>query len=444
MAQPQIHPPKMKLEDFELGNVLGEGSYATVFYAIKKDTNQEFAIKRLAKQQLITLNKMQTVVTEKNVMLQLDHHNIVKLLGTFSDADFLYMVLEFVGGGEVFQQIKLTGALKYEVAQFYAAEVVNALEYLHSKGIVHRDLKPENLLVNTDGHIKMTDFGTAKLMREGEIGGVGAKGTFCGTAEYVSPEMLNHSTAGEMADYWALGCIVFHMLAGHPPFKAPSEYLVFQKIIKAEFFFPDGFSEQARDLVSRLLVVDPPQRLGARGVHEIKSHPFFEDVDFDTLHLQPGPPPVLINAQDEEGDADDQALPAGTMPSRTTGRQSFSNAHLNPEKHWVKFLINTERKQEHILLSGILHKRRGLFAKRRVFLLTDFPRIIYIDKEKMEKKGEIQFSERMRTEKKTSSVFLIHTPGRTYHLEDPSNQAQRWCDAVADLVRTHVMMMKRP
>ena len=183
-------------------------------------------------------------------------------------------------------------ACSLELTRFYIAEVVVALEYLHKNGVIHRDLKPENILLSDDGHLKVTDFGTAKDETEES-----RHNTFCGTAEYVSPEVLRDQEASRGCDLWAMACMVFQLLVGRPIFRAENEYLTFQQILNhpaEDFAYPSGFPPVAQDLIDRILVQEPSKRLGAgtdeegTGYVALKSHPFFEGIDWDSVgYTQP-------------------------------------------------------------------------------------------------------------------------------------------------------------
>jgi 3-phosphoinositide dependent protein kinase-1 len=163
------------------------------------------------------------------------------------------------------------------------------LEYLHNSGVIHRDLKPENVLLDANMHLKLTDFGTAKVIGTEKNA---RSNSFVGTAEYVSPELLNDKVTYKSSDLWALGCIIYQMITGRTPFRGMSEFLIFQKVGQADFQYPKGFPEIAKDLINQLLVLDPEKRIGCReaGYHEIKSHPFFKEIDFDNLHKLTPPP----------------------------------------------------------------------------------------------------------------------------------------------------------
>jgi 3-phosphoinositide dependent protein kinase-1 len=279
---------KKGVRDFSFGRVLGEGSYSTVYLATDRQTLREYAVKVLEKRHIIKEKKIKYVNIEKNTLNRLtEHPGIVRLYYTFQDETSLYYVLDLCSGGELLGVLKKTGTFDEECTRFYGAQILDSVDYMHSRGVIHRDLKPENVLLDDKMHIKITDFGTAKLLPDprdprstqqvidalqGDPGQQRAA-SFVGTAEYVSPELLMEKISGKPSDIWAFGCIIFQLLAGRPPFKGNSEYLTFQKIVNLEYQFPDGFPPAARDLVERCLVIDPDRRLT---VEHIRNHEFFD------------------------------------------------------------------------------------------------------------------------------------------------------------------------
>ena len=294
-GKPVLRAVKKGVKDFHFGRTLGEGSYSTVMAATDRQNLHEYAIKVLDKKHIIKEKKVKYVNIEKDTLNKLtEHPGIVRLYYTFQDMQSLYFVLDLCSGGELLGVLKRMTTFDEECTRFYCAEILDTVDYMHGRGIIHRDLKPENVLLDDKMHVKITDFGTAKILDTpteslNESNGARIPGSgrpldysdsdqansFVGTAEYVSPELLNHKGACKASDLWALGCIIYQLLAGRPPFKASNEYLTFQKIINLDYTFPPGFPEVAMDLVERLLVSDPSRRLS---IDHIKNHQFFDGI----------------------------------------------------------------------------------------------------------------------------------------------------------------------
>ena len=292
-GRPVLKHVKKGVKDFQFGRVLGEGSYSTVVAATDRQTGKEYAIKVLEKRHIIKEKKVKYVNIEKDTLNRLtDHPGVVRLYYTFQDERSLYFVLDLADSGELLGVLKKTTTFDEECTRFYGAEILDTIDYMHARGVIHRDLKPENVLLDEKMHVKITDFGTAKLLDDPKKSspGVGTDpatanpldepdenraNSFVGTAEYVSPELLTDKKACKPSDLWAFGCIIYQLLAGRPPFKAGNEYLTFQKIVALDYKFPAGFPALARDLVERLLVLDPSSRLS---IEHIKNHEFFEGI----------------------------------------------------------------------------------------------------------------------------------------------------------------------
>ena len=290
-----LKPVKKGVADFHFGRTLGEGSYSTVMAATDRENLKEYAIKVLDKKHIIKEKKVKYVNIEKDTLNKLtEHPGIVRLYYTFQDYQSLFFVLDLCSGGELLGVLKRMTTFDEECTRFYSAEILDTIDYMHAQGIIHRDLKPENVLLDDNMHVKITDFGTAKILKSPNgtpnppnsavLPGSGNSldsaederaSSFVGTAEYVSPELLNHKSACKASDLWALGCIIYQLLAGRPPFKASNEFLTFQKIINLEYTFPAGFPAVAMDLVERLLVSDPSRRLS---IEHVKNHQFFDGI----------------------------------------------------------------------------------------------------------------------------------------------------------------------
>lgn len=289
-GQTVLKTVKKGVKDFNFGHTLGEGSYSTVLAATDRQTGKDYAIKVLDKRHIIKEKKVKYVNIERDTLNRLtEHPGVVRLYYTFQDERSLYFVLDLASGGELLGVLKKLGSFDIECTRYYAAQILDSISYMHSRGVIHRDLKPENVLLDRDMHVKITDFGTAKILKKTQVSnGNGSDPiqdltdtqsdravSFVGTAEYVSPELLRDKSACKASDLWAFGCILFQLLAGRPPFKAANEYLTFQKILGLQYTFPDAFPEDVRDLVERLLVLDSGARLT---IDHIKSHPFFDGI----------------------------------------------------------------------------------------------------------------------------------------------------------------------
>ncbi|TMW60269.1 hypothetical protein Poli38472_000311 [Pythium oligandrum] len=456
--------------DFMFGTTLGEGAYARVVHARMKDNGNEFAVKIMEKRFIKKEKKVKFVMMERKVFSRVSHDLVVKLYFTFQDHNYLYMVMELCRGGELLDVItkhnKQQTALGFkdracslELTKFYIAEVILALEYLHNNGVIHRDLKPENILLSENGHIKVTDFGTAKDETEEH-----RSNTFCGTAEYVSPEVLRDHEASRGCDLWALACMVFQMLVGRPIFRAENEYLTFQQILNhpaEDFKYPDGFPDVARDLIDKILLQEPKDRLGAgteeegNGYGALKAHPFFEGIDWENIGRSPAPYVPAISQlppTDNDGATEDwlfagvatelqvssglvfetppQIAPGDHVDVVEVARQKAAVPPPPPLTRtmslWNRFLLDDEI----IKMSGLISKRKGLFSKKRHLILTSKPRLIYIDPIRMKQKGEIPWSASLYVQSKSATNFDVVTPNRAYHLNDVVNGSKKWIEAI--------------
>jgi len=270
---------KVTKDDFELLTVIGKGSFGKVMQVKKKDTNKIYAMKVLRKEAIIARKQVAHTRAEKNILQKIQHPFIVTLHYAFQTEDKLYMILDYVNGGELFFHLKKEGRFPEHRVVLYAAEIVMALAHLHSLDIVYRDLKPENILLDAQGHVVITDFGLSK-----EINPEQGTSTFCGTPEYLAPEVLKGQGHGVAVDWWSLGTLMYEMLTGLPPFYSQNINIMYQKILNGELRFPSYISPEAQSLLEGLLTRDPAKRLGnAPDAADIKSHPFFRSIDWEKL-----------------------------------------------------------------------------------------------------------------------------------------------------------------
>eukprot|EP00871_Galdieria_phlegrea_P003089 jgi/Galph1/3781/GphlegSOOS_G2387.1 len=278
-----IFGAKVSVDDFEPIATIGKGSFAKVLQVRKKNTGEIFAMKILLKSTIIARNQVEHTRAERSILQHIKHPYIVSLRYAFQTEDKLYLVMDFCGGGELFYHLKREGRFSEERVRLYAAEILLALEHLHSLNIIYRDLKPENILLDVDGHIRLADFGLSKILSEPDA----QASTFCGTPEYLAPEASH---------WWSLGTLICEMLTGLPPFYSQNLNSMYEKILKAELKLPSDpniLSTDARSLIQALLQREPAKRLGSgpRAGEEIKCHPFFRPIDFEKLYRRELPAP---------------------------------------------------------------------------------------------------------------------------------------------------------
>ncbi|EGG23609.1 putative protein serine/threonine kinase [Cavenderia fasciculata] len=495
-SKQQLSSNKKNKEDFNFIRTIGKGSYGKVKLVIENSTGYLYAAKILNKQLILKEKKSKYVNSEKTILDSLDHPNIIKLFYTFQDESNLYFIIEYCPNGDLLDLLKRSGnCFQLDVVRFYSAEILLTIEYLHSRGICHRDIKPENILLSKSMHTKLSDFGTAKVIHNER------SGSFCGTAEYVCPELLVEKMAGKSADIWS------------------------------ELTFPESFDGVARSLVDRILCLDPNDR---PSFNEIKAHPFFKGVVWQSLNDQT-PPQVtvfepispqedrqrsksvgspniinqlkLVQGQTNQQQQQQELLPtqqpsgggSGTAissilqrerstttssvqqspmsrgPNVTTSsplsplplissppQQSSNNKtselpksyqptiYITPTELllqgkpkmiqllqeqstlvWNKLLLPND---EIILGMTPIVKKTGLISKQRHLIITDSPRIFWVDSSKMIIKGEIHVDLTLLASIKSNKHFTITSRGRTRHFNDTVTQdSKRWVDLINNL-----------
>ena len=279
---------KVNLDQFELVRVIGKGSFGKVTLVRKKSDAKLYAMKVLAKQNIIKRKQVEHTKTERNVLGKLNHPFIVKLHYAFQTEVKLYFVLDYAAGGELFFHLSRMKKFPDHMARFYAAEISLALDTMHQHGVVYRDLKPENILLDGEGHIKLADFGLAK---EGVLSAAEGAHSLCGTPEYLSPEVLDRQGHGTAVDWWNLGMVLYEMLTGLPPWYTTDREKLFDRLRNAPLKFPFYVSRPAASLIQALLNRNPVQRLGSGGGVEVRTHGFFSTIDWDALYNREIPPP---------------------------------------------------------------------------------------------------------------------------------------------------------
>lgn len=323
--------------DFQILKLIGKGTFGQVYQVRKKDTQRIYAMKVLSKKVIIQKKEVAHTLGERNILVRTamaDSPFIVGLKFSFQTPTDLYLVTDFMSGGELFWHLQKEGRFQEERAKFYIAELILALQHLHQHDIVYRDLKPENILLDANGHIALCDFGLSKA----NLTKNDTTNTFCGTTEYLAPEvLLDEQGYTKMVDFWSLGVLVFEMCCGWSPFYAEDTQQMYKNIAFGKVRFPrDALSTEGRNFVKGLLNRNPKHRLGAnRDAQELIEHAFFDDIDWDALaHKNIIPPfkpkltsvsdtsnfdPEFTNALDTSSSLNARAvaLAGGTMPAST-------------------------------------------------------------------------------------------------------------------------------
>ena len=285
------------------------------------DAGCQYAIKAMRKDVLIKRNQVEHTASERAILGSVIHPFIVRLRYAFQTREKLYLVTDFAPGGELFFWLKRERVFSQARCRLYAAELVLAIAHLHSLDIVYRDLKPENILLDGGGHIALTDFGLSKM----DVTTAGPEGgtlTFCGTPEYIAPEILENMGHGKAVDWWSLGTLLYEMMAGLPPFYDTSVEAMYEKILSAELVFPRHFLPETKSLLTGVLTRRVEDRLGAGGLGEIQAHPFFAGIDWVTVaekRYLPDFVPPRVELRPAAGGAGAGAPPTGDVAGSEEG-----------------------------------------------------------------------------------------------------------------------------
>ncbi|XP_030369066.1 cAMP-dependent protein kinase catalytic subunit 3 [Scaptodrosophila lebanonensis] len=279
---------KYHLDDYQIIKTVGTGTFGRVCLCRDRISEKYCAMKILAMSAVIRLKQIEHVKNERNILREIRHPFVISLEWSTKDDSNLYMIFDYVCGGELFTYLRNAGKFTSQTSNFYAAEIVSALEYLHSLQIVYRDLKPENLLINRDGHLKITDFGFAKKLRD-------RTWTLCGTPEYIAPEIIQSKGHNRAVDWWALGVLIYEMLVGYPPFYDEQPFGIYEKILSGKIEWERHMDPIAKDLIKKLLVNDRTKRLGnmKNGADDVKRHRWFKHLNWNDVYNKKLKPPIL-------------------------------------------------------------------------------------------------------------------------------------------------------
>ncbi|OMO74148.1 hypothetical protein COLO4_26690 [Corchorus olitorius] len=286
---------------YEMGRVLGQGTFAKVYYGKNTSTQESVAIKVINKDHVKKEGFLEQIEREISIMKLVRHPNVVELKEVMATKSKIFFVMEYVKGGELFAKVA-KGKLKEDSARKYFRQLISAVDFCHSRGVFHRDLKPENLLLDDDGNLKVTDFGLSALPEQQRNDGL--LHTQCGTPAYVAPEILKKKGYdGAKSDIWSCGIILFVLLSGYLPFQAENVMKMYRKIFKAEFEFPPWIPNDARRLISKLLVADPEKRISIPGIMRnlwfrkgFTTNPVSDSFEESTVEKSPSSSPPFYNA----------------------------------------------------------------------------------------------------------------------------------------------------
>ena len=288
----------VKLEDFKILKVIGRGSFGKVCLVEYLPTHEVYAMKSLKKDVLIEQEQIENTLLEKEILQTIDYPLLCGLVFCFQTEERIYFIMPFLSGGELFQHLRKFRTFDEEKVRFYGAQIALALEYLHNKGIIYRDLKPENILMDENGYLRLTDFGMAKKLGENE-----KAMSFCGTPEYLAPEIITMEGHDKSADWWSFGILLFEMLCGLPPFYVENLDKMYELIKNSPVKFPKRITlqEDTKDIIKKLLEKNPKKRLGSQGgLEEIKKHPFFAGVQWDLIEQKKVPAPFIPKLEDDK------------------------------------------------------------------------------------------------------------------------------------------------
>uniref|UniRef100_M3ZRN5 non-specific serine/threonine protein kinase n=1 Tax=Xiphophorus maculatus TaxID=8083 RepID=M3ZRN5_XIPMA len=360
---------RLGLEDFESLKVIGRGAFGEVRLVQKKDTGHVYAMKILRKADMLEKEQVGHIRAERDILVEADSLWVVKMFYSFQDKMNLYLIMEFLPGGDMMTLLMKMDTLSEEATQFYVAETVLAIDSIHQLGFIHRDIKPDNLLLDARGHVKLSDFGLCTGLKKAhrtdfyknlnhslpsDLSKQSQAFSTVGTPDYIAPEVFMQNGYNKLCDWWSLGVIMYEMLIGYPPFCSETPQETYRKVMnwRETLTFPPEvpISEKAKDLILRFCS-EEEHRIGAARVEEIKSNPFFEGVDYD--HIRERPAAITINIKSIDDTSNFDEFPDSDILTPTTTQVSnHSEADLK-NKDWV-FINYTYKRFEGLTARGAI------------------------------------------------------------------------------------------
>ena len=373
--------------EFEFLGSLGRNSISRVEKVKYIKDNTDYALKIFDRTEIDNLEKYDQLITEKEMLEKCNFPGVLKLYGTFTDSEFVYLILEYCEYNDFAKFLSRFPAFPFELVRFYAGEVVSIISYLNSQGIVHGNIKPRNIYVSSSLHLKISDFRNIKTSEANK-----RKVSTLLSADYISPELLDEGEAGVPADMWALGCIIYQMLVGAAPFVSATQYTTFDRIRSGIVEFPLSLPPFAVDLIQSLLLPDPQLRIGVADIEELTTHIFFQGLDIQRIFTLQAP------------DYTTEMLPEQILESK-------------------------------MILKDIVKKKAGWLYKKRILEITEQPSIKYYEPIKFGFRGSIEISPQLKAESKNKTDFQILTPKRAYYFKTVTGSPEIWVTVVNDLVK---------
>ena len=321
MTEKKFH--SLKLTDYDIGDTIKLIPLGKVKTARNKRTNELIILKILNKSQIMLANQKPHITNEFNILQELEHPSIISFLCYTIDEKYIYLAFEFIPGGDLFTLLKAENTFSLERTQFYAGQIIFALEYLHSKNIIYRNIKPENILIDKNGYIKISDFELAKKIEDRTY-------TICGTPGYLAPEIILNKGYGFSVDWWAFGILLYEMICGVDPFADEDPMKIYENILEGKIKFSSDFDDNSKSLIKHLLQPDLSKRYGnlKNGVDDIKNHSFFKSMNWNKLLRQEIAAPFVPKIK-----GDNELKYYNVYPDSDDNAEAY-NKEKDPFKEW--------------------------------------------------------------------------------------------------------------